>query len=165
MAIFGQRLRITAEPEELRPNIVRAALQPAEVDGDMGRRGRGAINLDNILKLIPADIVSIYLTARGIGTVGTPGLPLVQAHWPGIVFWTCLATCIVVRVIACKPAGQAGLFTGVNWSLVVVTALAFFIWAHAVSDIAPVIPGFSGGYAGFFAMIFGVLAPKLVRAE
>jgi hypothetical protein len=160
MALFGRRLTVHA-----------AGLAQLQNAGDSGGGGgggspKGDFDLNNILKLIPADIVAAYLTAKDLGRA-LPGdsAPFIQRHWLQIDFWTCLVVCAAFRIVMTAPDGPINWRTGVNWSLVLTTVVAFFIWAHAVGSEAPVIPGFSGSFAGFFAVLLGLFAPRLVKAE
>ncbi len=137
--------------------IRRKATARLDDAGGDSERGTGDINLSNILKLVPGDVVAIYLAGQGIST----GLSIMGLKWPALLFYLCLVVCVVLRVLV-----TAKTEAGVNWLLVVVTAIAFFIWAHAVApNEGPVFAGFFGSVAGFVAMLFGVLAPALVPAE
>jgi hypothetical protein len=149
MAIFGKQLTITPR---------RVGTLQAATPGGPDQAPTGAPTLDNVLKLIPGEVVPLFIAGRGIA------VDLPPAQWTAVIFWTCLALCVVLRIAASKPVGAPLLSpAGVNWPLVGVTGLAFFIWAHAVSDTGPVVAAFHGPLAGFFAMVFGILAPVLVR--
>ena len=151
MALFGKQLTVSARASAGGAAISRVsgvAPQP---------RPKGEINLDNILKLIPGEVVPIFITGVGIGVPAVP-------QWRAIVFWVCFIVCGWLRAVASKPAGPTRLLEAVNWRLVFVSLAAFFIWAHAVSIPAPVLGWFPAPAWGFFAMIFGVLAPTLVTA-
>ncbi len=115
----------------------------------------GDINLSNILKLIPGDIVAVYLAGKGIVHANVAGMT-----WPTLLFWLCLIGCAILRYFLTKRAPG-----GVNWLLIIVTTLAFFIWAHAVNDVGPVIVSFNGSVAGIAAMLFGVVAPVVVPSQ
>jgi hypothetical protein len=129
---------------------------------------RAEISLANILLLIPGDIVTIYMTGKGItpDTGDAKGAhTFIQLHWVLIAFVTCAIACFLFRLQATKPAGDGASWRDANWSLAFWTTVAFVLWAHAVSSVGPLIPGFAGGYAAFFAGLFGVFAPRLVRAD
>lgn len=116
----------------------------------------GDVNLSNILKLVPGDVVAIYLAGRGI-TVP----PAIEKAWPMVLCWLCLILCVLLRYLTAKRTDGK-----INWALIVVTTVAFFIWAHAVaSEKGPLIDVFYGSLAGFAAMVFGLVAPLLVPAE
>ena len=156
MALLGKQLTISGDGVALFQTV----------DG-APNAGRGAINLDNILKLIPGDIVSLYMT--GIGLNIASGVPtgshppvFLGLSWITLCFIICFIACLLLRIIASKPAGSPSL-SGVNWGLVIITGIAFFIWAHAVSDTGPVIGGFHGAVAGFIAMIVGLFAPLATK--
>ena len=46
----------------------------------------GAINLDNILTLIPGEVVPLYIAGSGIAVAGLDRIP---GGWRAIVFWVC----------------------------------------------------------------------------
>ena len=146
MALFGKQFAVTYKPV----GIAEA------VDGEPPAPQRGDFNLDNILRLVPSDIVAIYLIAKGVTSGPVLGFP-----WPAFAFWACILVCVLLRMVATTP-GAGIVLREVNWTLVGVTAVAFFIWAHAVSDVGPVIESFRGAAAGIIAALFGVVAPRLV---
>ncbi len=152
MAIRGKQFALS------RPAPV-AAVAQVQSARQAEPKANGEINLDNILKLIPGEVVPLYITAIGLAVVPVHGWT-----WPTIVFWICLLACALLRGIASKPVGTAGL-TGVNWRLVLVSVLAFFLWAHAVSTPGPVVDWFPAPAWGFFAAILGLFAPKFVPAQ
>lgn len=154
MPLFGRQLAVTYRPL-VRPEIARTE---AVGTTERAETKRGDFSLDNILRLVPSDVVAIYLVAKGLQLSPVGTIP-----WTGFAFWTCLAVCVLLRVFASKP-GEGFSLAGTNWTLVAVTTVAFFVWAHAVSDIGPVFASFGGAAAGFVAALFGVIAPKLVPA-
>jgi hypothetical protein len=79
-------------------------------------------------------------------------------------FILCLLACVILRIVASKSSAGLSL-RGVNWALVIVSSIAFFIWAHAVSTPGPVYAPLSGTAGAIVAMVYGVVAPKLVPAE
>jgi len=155
MALFGRQLAVSG-PQA--PQNIGA--------GGAAAPSGGEINLDNILKLIPGEVVPLYITGIGLNVTSVYGVGwpphVFWFGWRPIVFWLCFATCGILRGVASKPVGAVGWFTGVNWRLVLVSLLAFFLWAHAVSTPAPVVDLLPTAAWGFFAMILGVFAPLLV---
>lgn len=150
MALFGAQLTISARRQGALQNAA-----PGETKGP-----RGAITLDNALKLIPGDAVSLFIAGSGLQkAVGIGG-------WTQICFGVCFLVCALLRMAATLPKGETlWALKQVNWSLLIVTLVAFFVWAHAVSPTeGPVIAAFHGPAAGFFAMVVGVLAPLFVKA-
>jgi hypothetical protein len=131
---------------------------PAGREGVPAAAPTGDINLTNIVKLIPGDVVAIYLAARGAVTDEQTILGL---HWPLFLALACLFVCIVLRILATRNGP-----TGINWWLVLVTAFAFVIWVHALAPAkpGPIFSDFYGSIAGIVAMLFGLIAPKLVPA-
>jgi hypothetical protein len=119
----------------------------------------GEITLTNIVKLIPGDVVAIYLAAKGAQPDATIVLGM---KWPMFLAILCTLVCLLLRYLATRTRPE-----GANWALVVVTGLAFVIWAHALYPTAPgpIFGSFYGSIAGIVAMLFGIVAPKLVPAE
>lgn len=136
-----------------RPRI--ATLQDAGGGDAPAPKKTADINLSNILKLIPADVVAIYLAGKGLVTD-----PIMGIGWPVLLFWLCVVVCVALRFLATRAAPG-----GVNVVLIVVTVVAFFVWAHAVNDVGPVITSFHGSAAGFIAMLIGLFAPAVVPAQ
>jgi hypothetical protein len=134
--------------------------QPAKAE-DAGTSGGGGpktgdINLSNILKLIPGDVVAIYLAGKG-----APIDPIGNVAWPVLLFWLCLIACFGLRCFLTRQASGS-----VNWMFAIVTTIAFFVWAHAVNeDAGPVIATFKGSGAGIVAMLLGLFAPVVVPAK
>lgn len=154
MALFGRRLVVQAGPTA----AAAAAAARFEAEAD-GAKGSGDINLDNILKLIPGEVVPLFIAGSGIG-----GVNLSWVSWPLLVFLICFSICAVLRILASQPVGATGL-RSVGWRLVMVSLAAFFLWAHAVSPVGgPVVSGLPAPAWGFLAMAFGIVAPKLVPA-
>jgi len=151
MAILGRQLRVSATP---------AAIATFESAGPGAPPPKGAINLDNILTLIPGEVVPLYIAGSGL-TIP----PVLGLEWQVLVFWICFAVSAILRFVASKPANAQGFFTGVNGPLVVVSLIAFFLWAHAVSAHGPLVTSLPPAAWGFFAMVVGVLAPLFVPAR
>ncbi|HVY14297.1 MAG TPA: hypothetical protein VHB27_03655 [Rhodopila sp.] len=171
MALFGKQLTLYSGPPARPARVAQFQLDTAGSAGTAAAKGDqadGKYNFNSVLLLIPGEVVAPYITGSGlpIDTIG-------GYSWKAVVFYVCLLTCILLRGQASKPAGASGL-RGVNVRLVIVSAIAFFLWAHAVSDNGPII-GRSvfvglpatmspGCIWGFFAVIFGLLAPMFVPA-
>lgn len=147
MALLGSQLRIRAA----QPPSRRGDAEPAPP-------GRGAINLDNILKLIPGEVVPLYITGSGL-VVPVLG----ERGWPVVVFVICLVICLFLRAVASRPVEGTGLLRGANLGLVVVSGISFFLWAHAISEGGPLVWVLPQSAWGFLAMAFSVVAPVLVK--
>lgn len=113
--------------------------------------------LSALLKLVPAEIISIYMPLRD-GAQTDKKLAL----W----FFICLAACIIFRAYSNLPQKADSSFKDVQWRSVLVAAVAFFLWAYAIGPEQPVaIPGFSQWLASGIAAVFGLLAPLLVPGD
>jgi uncharacterized membrane protein YfcA len=130
--------------------------------GDPGSSAKGEISLENIVKLMPGDIVSAYIAGQAL-----PPKQFLGLEWHTIVFVTCLVGCFALRALTSLHPDSTADKPRRNWLLALVTTFAFVIWAHAVSPDGkgPLFPEFSGGYAGFVALIFGIFAPLSVPAK
>ena len=168
MALFGKRLTLSGHEIRTDP-----ASRVAEFEADDGNPanpasvltpGRGDFDLNNVLKLIPGEVVAPFIAAVGLPITDIGGIP-----WGVVVFVVCLLACVIVRGQATKPVGAPPGLGVVNVPLVLVSAIAFFFWAHAVDERGPIIDRswFHGIPAtmsptviwGFFATVFGIIAP------
>ena len=164
MNFFGPLLihykRQAAVPESAVPeSAVRDRVETTQSELAPGLTTKtGDISLTNIVKMIPGDVVAIYLTARGAVPETQTVLGL---RWPFFLTVACLVVCFVLRYFATR-AGSSG----PNWPLILVTCIAFFIWAHAIypKGPGPIFPDLYGSVAGVIAMLLGIVAPKFVPA-
>lgn len=165
MALFGRQLALSAPPRSSRTGTA-----TFQAEGDPPKPRNGDINLDNVLRLIPGEVVPLYILGAGLS-----GVTLTWIDWKVLVFLICLGICAALRALASQPADASGL-RGINWRLVIVTMVAFFLWSHAVTGIGqnapaglasggPLITSLPTAAWGFFAMAFSILAPKFVPAQ
>jgi len=122
--------------------------------------GNAEINLANILKLVPAEIVAPYIA-------GLDQINVYKPWGPPAWFLVSLVACVLLRADASRPATPpAGMtwWNQVNKSAVIVSAIAFLIWAHAVSNV-PIFGWNNQTLAGLVAIVFGAVAPRFVSAS
>jgi hypothetical protein len=110
-----------------------------------------------LLKLIPAEVVSVYMAIRDSAS----------AH-KSLTIWflLCLVVCFVLRTYASLPkSGNAGLWV-VQWRGVIVSAIAFVLWAFAIGGDPP-IPGtpLEQWSASALAALLALLAPLIVPGD
>lgn len=96
--------------------------------------------VDRVVKLIPAEVVSVYLAGKsGIQAAFPPGsdanrtttLISENQYWVG---WTvfCLASVVLVRAWATSDKGK-GLKP--EWPAVAIAAVSFVIWVYSLGDV------------------------------
>ncbi len=78
--------------------------------------------LDRLIKLIPAEVVGLYLV--GVGAIPA-GQDVGSAAWTGI----CFLVVILVRALATRDPARD---LGPQWVAVAVSAVAFAIWAYTM---------------------------------
>ena len=78
--------------------------------------------LDRLLKLIPAEVVGLYLV--GVGAIPA-GQNIGLAVWTGF----CFLAVILVRAVATRDPAKN---LGPQWVAVMVAAVAFVIWAYTM---------------------------------
>jgi hypothetical protein len=86
---------------------------------------------------------------------------------PPAWFLVSLVACVRLRADASRPATPPAEMTWwnqVNKSAVIVSAIAFLIWAHAVSSV-PIFGWNNQTLAGLVAIVFGAVAPRFVSAS
>jgi hypothetical protein len=164
MALLGHQLGVAAPQKAAQDHAAAMATfesvtAPSNPSAAPPSPPNGEINLNNILALIPGEVVPLYITGSGLKVD-----PIHGVSWTVLVFWLCFFICGVLRAQASKPAGTVGVFKGVNLQLVAVSLVAFFVWAEAVSTQAqgPLITALPSAAWGFIAMVLGVLAPLVV---
>lgn len=88
--------------------------------------------LDRLIKLIPGEVVGLYLVGRGI----LEGRYPVSAGAGGGLWlaWTLfgLLACIAVRAWATSSKSEG---TPVEWPAVIIAALSFLLWVYALGDV------------------------------
>jgi hypothetical protein len=101
------------------PFRIRSAgtLEVAEAPGDEFKG-----YLDRLLKLIPAEVVGLYLVGNGFIPVG---------ERMGLAIWAavCLIAVITVRVFATSDPQQN---LSPQWAAVLISAISFIIWVYTM---------------------------------
>jgi hypothetical protein len=77
---------------------------------------------ERLLKLIPAEVVGLYLI--GVGIIPS-GVRIGLAAWAA----ACLALVVLVRAGATRDPGAS---LGPQWAAVVVAAVSFVVWVYAL---------------------------------
>ncbi len=72
--------------------------------------------MDRLIRLIPSEIVAVYLAGKGYAT-----------SWLGIWAIVCLGLVLIIRIWGTKEPGKK-----VQWVAVVVSAISFVIWIYAM---------------------------------
>ena len=124
-----------------------------------------------LLKLVPAEVVSIYMAIRDSAT---------QHHSLTFWFFACLAVCFVLRAQASlpkrdaqHPGGNKGAgnpvsrwIRDVQWTSVIVSCIAFLLWAFAIGPDRPVpaLP-LDQWLASALAALLSALAPIIVPGD
>ena len=133
----------------------------AAADAGAAGGGQADINLENILKLVPAEVVAPYII--GCNKILENHNTAALLPW----FAVCLLASIAVRAQASRPKQRTNMpwYREVSWPIVAVSAVAFVIWAHAVIAQPPLLSWFDQFWAGLAALLFGAVAPKFVPAS
>lgn len=104
---------------------------------------------DALLKLIPAEVISVYLAMQSILTNATP-----KPHWVAfllVFMFGIFATYFYLRVsLKVTNKMQLGLSAG-----------AFCVWAYSM---APQLSWYNGTYAGLILIAYTFIAPKISLA-
>lgn len=80
--------------------------------------------LQRLMKMIPADVVGLYLVGAGLINAQAAGL---LAFWTGV----CAVGVIVERAWGSKDPAS-GAHPGPDWILVLISTIAFLIWVYDV---------------------------------
>ena len=120
---------------------------------------KGDNYLSALLKLVPAEIITVYLATKDTAS---------EHHALTTWFLLCLLTCVIFRAYSNLPDKAGAALRDIQWRTVVVSAVAFFLWAFATADQGkPPISGLNlePWLAGAAAGLFGIVAPLLVPAD
>ena len=104
----------------------------------LGREENFKFYLDRLLKIIPAEVVSLYLVGSGIVPVDKP---IVLAIWAAV----CLAGVVLVRAYGTadpednKPA---------DWVHVSISSVSFVIWVYTLGGPFNLVEGLHVPYIG-----------------
>jgi hypothetical protein len=107
--------------------------------------------LSALLKLIPAEVVSVYMAIRDSAA---------QHDNATLWFILCLITCFILRTYSNLPRKPGAGLWDVQWRSVAVSVVAFFLWAQAIPLL-----NLDPWLASALAALFGILAPLLVAAD
>jgi hypothetical protein len=112
--------------------------------------------LSALLKLIPTEIVAIYLAAKAAWVTNNALL-----YWFGL----CLLACICLRAYSSMPRDSTEPAKP-QWASVLVSSIAFVLWACAMGPPSPLgAYGLPEWAAGGIAGLFGILAPFLIPGD
>jgi hypothetical protein len=120
--------------------------------------------LDRLLKLIPSDVVGIYLIGRQISDAQN------ATHWWAFI---CLALVIVIRIIATRESknpsknNNQGLnsLSGIQWPTVFISSFSFIIWVYTLGDYLPWLNFIPSWTASLALLVWTVLVPYLYKGD
>lgn len=104
--------------------------------------------MERLVKLVPAEILAVYLAGR-------PHAASIHGAWPLV----CLALLLVVRVWGTRGRGK-----GPQWPAVGVAAVSFVIWVFAL-DGRILGVSMSPDLASLLVLVWTTLAPTLYRGD
>jgi len=113
--------------------------------------------LQRLLKLIPSEIVGIYLIGRqtAIAEEANPSWALV-----------CLVLVIFFRAWAtASERKQRPFYKGIQWQAVVASSLSFVIWVHAMGDMIVGLAFFKPWIASLAVLVWGVVIPRIITGD
>ena len=104
--------------------------------------------MERLVKLVPAEILAVYLAGRGHADA-------LHGAWPLV----CLALLLIVRIWGTHERGR-----GPQWSAIAVAAVSFLIWVLALDGR---ILGWtvSPDLASLLVLVWTTLAPLIVRGD
>ena len=120
------------------PGPATAAGTAAPIDGWM----------DRLVKLVPSEIVAVYLAGRGYAH-------RIEGTWPLV----CLAMLVIIRAWGTKDTGRAP-----QWPAVAISAASFVIWVFAMGGrILNWQP--DPDIAALLVLVWTTLVPVLYRGD
>lgn len=107
--------RIT-RPEQRTKDLARAAAPPPPADQDF------KFYLERLLKMIPGEVIGLYLIGQGLIPAGQA---VVMAVWAAV----CLAGVVAVRAYGTADPEQDA---SPDWTHVAISCVAFLIWVYTL---------------------------------
>ena len=143
-----------------RPVEVHGAVEEAVVEAEPKEPEPKSADdyFQRLLKLLPSEIVGIYLIGRETANQHKAG-PV----WAAI----CFGLVLIFRAIATMPAdgGQPWYkaLRSVQWWPVLATAISFVIWVHAMGGHLPYFECFEAWMASLAVLVWGVFIPVVIK--
>ena len=104
--------------------------------------------MERLVKLVPAEILAVYLAGR-------PHAEAVHGAWPLV----CLGLLVVVRIWGTHERGH-----GPQWSAIAVAAISFLIWVLAL-DGKILSLTVNADLASLLVLVWTTLAPLIVQGD
>lgn len=147
--------RVYARPDRLIGFL--DADDPTHAPTGAEQTNRNDSYLSVLLKLVPAEVVSVYMAIRDSAT---------QHGGLAVWFFACLAVCLVLRAYSSLPKTGARGFRDVQWAGVAVSCVGFFLWAYAIGADPPIaaLP-LQQWLASALAALLSLLAPIIVPGD
>jgi hypothetical protein len=114
--------------------------------------------LTTLLKLVPAEVIAVYMAIRDSAE---------QHGSLDVWFFACLAVCFILRAYASQPktpADDRSFFVRVQWIGVILSCVAFFLWAFSIAPPVGWIP-LEQWLASALAALLSILAPLFVPGD
>lgn len=104
--------------------------------------------MERLVKLVPAEILAVYLAGRSHADA-------IHGAWPLV----CVGLLVIVRVWGTHERGR-----GPQWSAIVVAAISFLIWVMAIDGRLLGWP-MNADFASLLVLVWTTLAPLIVRGD
>jgi hypothetical protein len=105
--------------------------------------------MDRLIRLIPAEVVAVYLAGRGYST-----------NWLGIWAAICFVLVFIIRIWGTNQPGK-----GVQWPAVIVAAISFVIWIYAMGGNLLNLALPDPGIASAAVLIWTVVVPIFYKGD
>ena len=118
--------------------------------------------MDRLLKLIPAEIVALYLAGK---VQIAAQYPVPESSSTATIVWAVwTAVCLVVLVLVRRWAtsdGQAGVPP--EWPAIGLTAVAFLIWIYSLGDVFQLLGLFNALLASLLVLVWTTVVPLFYK--
>ena len=120
--------------------------------------------LERLLKLIPSDVVGIYIIGRHISNSNN------ATHWWALI---CLILVIAIRILATRESKRTStksdqnpnVFSNVQWPTVIISTISFIVWIYTLGDSLPWLNFFPSWIASLMLLVWTVLVPYLYKGD
>lgn len=105
---------------------------------------------DRLVKLIPSEIVTAYVTIQGLLSGAST-----EAGNKNLLLWIVIALLFILTPVYLYYAGKVK-----KWNQIIFTAIAFILWVIVIGSPVKQILGFEAGFIGsIFLILYTLMIP------
>jgi hypothetical protein len=132
-----------------KPAIQPQKAPPGPGGGDQPRQGPASEYFEKVAKLVPSEVIAAYIAVMGL-------IPAMHdEHKRPFWVWTTFLVCLVITPIYLNLLASAG---KPKWVHILLSMLAFVVWAFAISGKALIGDSFEPIAASIVLILFSLIS-------